>query len=281
MTWNIFKRNSNDPFVNKFYRKYGFHLVSIPREKILLGDIYTRKGNNGQSLQYNGNIANLLDPKFEMPAGFDELMTDFNDTLSDSISANIGFDFLESFLNQLGIGSFGASIRGDFQSSKTKFIQFNFSPLTREYIDPYLVGNLLADTKIGYKIKNNAAFDHDREYYIVTAVVKTPSISIVAKGDNNQLVDINAQALESITGKVNISSKKLEDGKISFAGPKKLAIGVELFQLAYNPTSHQFSLDPTEEAYKVHEDNTTKTKKIIKRAIIGDPNNADISIDLN
>src|SRR4051812_17312758 len=115
MAWSFWKRNSNDPLVKLFFDKYGFNLLSIPREKVQIGDIYIKDQDSSGPLSNAGNISNFLTPEFKVPdAIYDETMADVSGTISSDISANAGLQFLESFLNALGGGAFGTQIKGKF-----------------------------------------------------------------------------------------------------------------------------------------------------------------------
>jgi hypothetical protein len=144
MPWQFWKRNSNDPLANLFFNKYRLNLLSIPREKASICDVYMGDSNEHQKLLSSpGSITNFLEPKFdvyEIPANdivIDEQMTDVYDTASDAISANVALQFLEAFLNILGVGSIGTKIRGKYEQKGTRLIQLRFDSATQDRVDRY------------------------------------------------------------------------------------------------------------------------------------------------
>src|SRR3982750_1399351 len=95
----FWRRDSHSKLIKLLYEKYLFNMLSIPREGVLVGDIYPGRKNE-EKLYRPINIKNFLNCKFEMPImDPPQVLTDIADEISDSIDAKIGLSFLENFLN--------------------------------------------------------------------------------------------------------------------------------------------------------------------------------------
>lgn len=280
MGLQFWKRNSEDPLAKLFFDRYKLNLLSIPREKVSVCDVYMGDTNKHQKLLSSpGSAINFLEPKFEIPKIITEDLTDIYNTTSDAISANVALDFLEGFLNILsGGGSFGTKMRGNYEQKDTRLIKLRFDSAIQDSIDRYLLGDNLS----GHKIKEgNAAIIPGRNYYIVTAVARSSSISITAEAENNKKVNFEAEASKIASGTVSVSTENSREGELTFKGDKRLAFGVELCQLTYDTQNQQFSLPPVTESFKVRGDNNiTRTRKVVRPTFIGDPIRGDMFIDI-
>ena len=99
--WNRFTKNE-DPLLKVLLDRYRLNLLSIPREKASVGDLYVQEGNS-QYVSTPGSITNFLEPPFEIPSiTTAETMAGVSGTTSRDASGKVGIDFLEGFLNALG-----------------------------------------------------------------------------------------------------------------------------------------------------------------------------------
>lgn len=87
----------------------------------------------------------------------------------------------------LGAISIGADIHTYYQQKNAETVKFSFKDATREYIDP----NLLLSELGRYHVKDKDSFhDNELRYYIVTAVIKSPSIGIIVEDNGNNAIVI-------------------------------------------------------------------------------------------
>jgi hypothetical protein len=105
---------------------------------------------------------------------------------------------------------------------------------TRDFTDPYLLDARLQ--------KHRIARGHDLRrgrYYIVTAAVRSLSISIAAEDQNRRIVDIDA--IKPSTGERSAapSVKQSGDREVIFMGEKSLGFGLQLYELIYDNFRNQ------------------------------------------
>jgi hypothetical protein len=286
MVWSPFRRNTDDPLMRLLLDKYHLNLLSIPRENASVGDVYTTDGNSQQHASPPGNIKYLLDPPFDfskIKTVSGEVMADVSGTISNNTSLDFGFNFLEGFLNALslvGIG-IGAKIRANYEAKGAKTVKFSFSSPTRDYIeDPYYLNIKLQKHRIaqGHELKG-------RRYYLVTGLVRSPSISIVAEDQNAKIVDANVNTLEMAEGSVALSIKEAGNGEVVFTGKRSLAFGVELYELIYDKDRDQLKFGTVTKPVVIRKpretDTTAETRTDIEPTFIGDPKEGDAFITLD
>ena len=113
--WNRFTKNE-DPLLKVLLERYRLNLLSIPREKASVGDLYVQEGNS-QYVSTPGSITNFLEPSFEVPSiTTGEIMAGVSGTTSRDASGKVGVDFLEGFVNALGPAGIGTKVCGSYES---------------------------------------------------------------------------------------------------------------------------------------------------------------------
>jgi hypothetical protein len=274
---NPFKKD--DPLLKFIMEQYQLNLLSVPREKSSLGDVYIREGDN-KRLSFPSHISSFLEPHFEMPLPIvDETFgNNLSGITSNEIDASIGLEFLEGFLNVLSIGSLGTKIRAYFEEKSARNIRFNFGNATRDSVQPELLKNELGR----YHVKEDSNLSEEgRRYYIVTGLAKSPSISIIVEGNDQKRLDINAQAAGISNFSTDVSIQKYEEGKTIFNGKKRLVFGVELFELEFNSIAKRFRMKLVEEVFKIRKGEEEESiRKVLKPIFIGDSEGGDIFFEI-
>jgi hypothetical protein len=228
--WNRLYKNE-DPLLKVLLERYRLNLLSLPREKASVGDLYVQEGNS-RYVSTPGSVTNFLEPPFEVPPiTTGETMAGVSGTTSRDASGTVGIDFLEGFLSALGAA--GTKVAGSYKSSSKNKITFTFDNPTRDYADPGLVGRKLVDHTL---MKRHALIAEGRKYYLVTGVARSSGISITTEGDSKQVMDIDAEIMKLANVSGDVSIQKNQTGSITFKNPSKtLAFGVELYELEYVP----------------------------------------------
>jgi len=191
-----------------------------------------------------------------------------------SLKYGLHFTFLEAFLNQLWVGSFGTSIRSKIETKDIQSIRFCFKDPIREWIDPYEFANELGL----YRIKEESpVFEAENRYYVVTAVARSKSISIIAQDRNNKTVDVKSHVTPLIDASANVSTETFQDLGITFKGQEKLVFGVELYELVYNINTKRFRMKWSEEPVMIRGEE--KLQQVIKPSFIGEKEDIFITVD--
>ena len=154
----------------------------------------------------------------------------------------------DGFLAALGAGGILSKVRAEYELKKVRSLKFRFANATRDWINPMELGGRL----VGHRLSGAHPFVAEgHRYYLVTAVARTPSISIIAEtnGSTGGTVEIGAAHLADAKSTVKVESSGT--GEITFAGEQPLAFGVELYELVYNQKRQQLKLKMPEGAIRV------------------------------
>jgi hypothetical protein len=223
------KRSTADPLVRLFLDRYHLNLLPVPRERAACGQLYVKRG---RAVSAPGDVRELFEPAVELPPVLpDEVLADIAGTLSEKVTVKVGLSLLESFLVALGAAGVVDKVKAGYQRSSASGARFRFADATRDSMDPLSLGTAFLDRRF---IRRHAFVAPENRYYIVGAVVRTPSISILVEDQTSNAVDLGAEAMAVLDAEASVSAERLETGEIRYAGGKRLAIGVELYELRFD-----------------------------------------------
>jgi hypothetical protein len=278
--FNPFKRNTEDPLIKSLVKARNLNLLLTPRADAAVGDVYFVDGGSNRA-NTPGKLQYLLDPPFSFPdITTEEEFADIEGKETSSMSISVAFEFLENFLNMLAppIG-LGTKVHGKFRSKGVKEIKFSFKSCTRDYVDVYKLGIMLPGHKFATK---SASYIPGRRYYLVTGVVRSPTICITAERSGSSNTNVSAEVAKLASGSADVTLENVAENEIVFRGKKSLAIGVELYELVYDENLQELKFKPVErslllkrkaESQKESQDNST-----IAPAFIGDEEKGDAFI---
>ncbi len=202
-----------------------------------------------------------------------ETMADVIGKVSNSLSIDVGLGLLEGFLIAMGAGSIITKLQNSYEVKGAKTLKFRFSQATRDYINVMEIGNKLIKHHI---MEEHALYVEGYHYYLVTAVARSPSISIMAEDNNSILMNIDLEAMKIIDVSAGASVTKSNEGEVTFAGKKSLAFGVELYELKYDVKSKTLKLLLSDTAIRVRGKRSVAPKPVF---IGGSEGNVFITVD--
>ena len=107
-------------------------------------------------------------------------------------------------------------------------------------------------------------------YFLVTAVVRSPSINIIAEDEQMRTVDIDVETLQLANISPDISAEKVGKGEITFKGKQSLVFGVELYELVYDSAENCFRFKTVTERIRLRDSDSETIRTDIKPAFIGE-----------
>jgi hypothetical protein len=268
-----------DPLLELLFKKYQLNLLSLPREKIAIGDIYMYDGNRDRRTAPFGNISSFLTSDFQIPRPTSEIVADVSGANSKETIIDTGLKFLEGFLNILVAGVFGTDIKATLESENVQKLKFQFSETTREYVEPNDFGYKLD----GYTVNDKSAlFDPKSRYFLVTSVFRSPSIGIDAERINKKVFDVATKIIQLADISSKVSHSKSEEGMIVFRGKTKLGYAIQLFELEYDSDAKRVRMKPTKEYYRVLKEGEEqeRTRQVLKPAFIGNEEEQDMLFEI-
>jgi hypothetical protein len=265
MGW--WKKDTADPVMRIFLDRYKLNLLSIPREKIAVGDLYVYDGKRTSS---PGSIKYFLEPPLKLPPLSEgESMAEVSTTMTQSVDFEVGINFLDNFLSSFGIGVIIGKIKSAFQFKRARTIRYGFTNATRDSVDVMHLGRTLMKHQLN---PNHPLYSKDNKYFLVTAVARTPSLSMLVEDENSKAVDIDLGAIntEIADGKAKI--EKSEATAITVKTDKQLGFGVELHELTFDLKLNKMYLKPPDQFMNVR-DASKKAGRKSWPTLLETPNN--------
>ncbi len=236
MVWFL-NRNSNDSMV-KLLNDYQMSLLRPPRENEAVGDLHVYKDGKTST---QGRIYSLLDPTLEMPPlMLDESLPNFSGTTLYSVQFQEGFSWFEGFLAALKVPEISAKMKLEYEKKQAKHIRFKFSEVTQDRVDVYELGARLEDTRLRVK---NPFYDERAQYFLVTAVARSPSITIRVERNDGQTLSLGLDIPNIVENSTNVQVSESAESELIVRG-KKLAFGVQTYQMRYDPGRQHLSFVP-------------------------------------
>ena len=160
---------------------------------------------------------------------------------SDSINVRVVIDLLEGFLISFGIKNVSEIIEMiEVELKHVHTIKFHFSNATRDYVNILSLATELHKYAV---TENNPIYLKGQIYYLVTATVRTNSISIIIENEKSEVIDLNLQSKLSIKLLRNVFVTDSNRGELTFTGERSPVFAVELHQLNYYPDKRTFRID--------------------------------------
>jgi hypothetical protein len=269
----VCKRSTTDPLFRMFLDRYGLNLLSIPREKAAVGDLYVFDGRRTSA---PGNVSYFLDSPVELPSPTKgEHMADVAGEISDGVSLKAGLGFLEGFLAALGAAGVVGNVRAGYEGRKAESLRFHLDDATRDFVDTLQLGRALAGRRLA---QDHPMWSESNQYFLVTAVARTRSITVIAKDDRSRAVDVDVDALKVATASTDVSVERSSDVGVTYRGARRLAFGVELLKLSFDPARQSIVLSIPEEGVPVRSGDLAPDPQL-GRDFIGSPD-ADAFLSL-
>jgi hypothetical protein len=248
MKW--WKKDTTDPVMRIFLDRYKLNLLSIPREKIAVGDLYVHDGKKTSS---PGSIKYFLEPPLKLPPLLEgENMAEISTSMTENVDFEVGINFLDAFLSGFGIGAVIGKIKSAFQSKRAKTIKYGFKNATRDSVDVMHLGRILMKHQLD---QNHPLYSKDNRYYLVTAVARTPSLSMLVEDKDSKAVDIEVGAINTEIASSKAKVEKSERSALTVKTDRKLGFGVELHELTFDLKLNKMYLKPPDQFMNVRDAN--------------------------
>jgi hypothetical protein len=231
------KRSKPDPMTRLFVERYGLHLIRQPRADVAVGDVYPVKdGDTGQP----GRLEYLVSPAPALPeCKMNEAMADVAGATSDTVEAETGAGFLDSFFAALGAVGFQGKLKADMAAKQASGVQFRFSGATRDYADPFAIERKLKERQVN---REASLLKPDYRYYLVTGVVRTNQITFSVFGSGSGKISVDVEALSIANVNSGISTQRGANEEVTVSGNTRLAFAVQLNEININNVSGRLEL---------------------------------------
>lgn len=230
-------RGTRDPLLRTLLDRYHLHLLSLPRDGSAVGDLYLAEGAR---VSAPGNVRHLLEPELVLPAIREsEPMADIAGRTSRGVDAGIGLDLLSGFVSAVAGSAIAAKVRGAYETTTVRQLRFSFDRPQRDSLDILELGRVLTGHRL---IEAHPLVTESTRFYLVTAVARAASLSVVADSESGHSVRVELEALNLTSATSNLSIERTAAWETRFIGTRPIAFGVELHEIRYDRTQRTLQL---------------------------------------
>jgi hypothetical protein len=222
------KRTTTDPLVRAFLDRYGLNLLMVPREGAAIGDLYVTQGPR---VLPPARVEEFLQPAVTLPPARQEVLADLAAVTSRKMSWGAGIGFLEGFLTALGAFPLVESAKTEYRRSDVTWLAFRFTNCRRIFTDLSAVGARLVGRQ---PHPDHPLRSPGSRYYMTTAVVQSPSLSVRAEQADGRAPKIDISLLRAVGVSASVSVAQTGAAELKYEGKRRLAIGVELIELTFD-----------------------------------------------
>ncbi len=208
----------------------GYNVVRFPRAGIEPLDVL---GRDRKSIERLGRLeqiwsSDVVVPKPKEPKD----ATGVSARKTGEFKLSIGLKILEDILSSIGANI--PQLNVAYRNAK-KF-QFIFDRVKVVTIDPFAIGNFLSEGDLATDSPFVARYfqEEDTEAFVITEVLKSSSITVVAKTKEGTSVEVDIPAVNEAVGvKVDVGSSADRKSEVTYKGESLLTFGFKVFQICY------------------------------------------------
>lgn len=208
-----------------YLRGLGYNVVRHPRQDLRPLLLLGRQAGEVLVL---GSVEGLTQgPGRGLPAvDVGQTAADINGRSTGKFSSALGLNILDSLLGALGAAG---GVRAHYRGARS--IQFTFTDVEVDRVDPLDVGDYLRDSEVD--ADNPILHEYilgNGELYVVTQTVKSNQLSVTAETNDGSGVRLDVPAIQdALGGRVAVSRQGQSSTAITYSGTKKLVFGFKCF----------------------------------------------------
>jgi hypothetical protein len=218
-----------DPSIT-YLKDVGYNVVRIPKAdvqplQILIKDkrIMKNLGDLSSLLVQGENVA-LPPIKRDVP------MANISGKRTSDLSFGIGISILGTIIGAMG----GSKLGLDVKYANARSIAFEFTDVLEDAVEIVKLDQYLGDADVNPGSRYVAELLEADEIYVITAVIKSASVTVEGKKKNDTTVGVSVPEIQEIVGgNIDVKAKGDSEGKITFKGRIPLAFGFQAVQLVY------------------------------------------------
>lgn len=199
-------------------------------------------GREGGGLERLGPLPAFVEstadlPVVRGPAAVSNLDGRRTEKLDLSIGLKLLMDFLSGMATVAGLPSLKA------QFARVRSVQFTFTNVQSHAVDQVAVGSFLAAGRLRDNPINDTYFlNEDSEEFVIFEVLKTDTLTLMARDEKSVSVGLDIPALQSAVGvAVEVRQGASGEAAVSFRGPQFVTFGFKCFRLEFAGGRWRFS----------------------------------------
>lgn len=213
-----------------YLNNIGYNVLKLPRERL---PVLTIIGRDNGVMQELGLLSNIWKTEAKAPEQEQqEAGSEINGQKTNNLKLSIGLEILSGILKVMG----AMTPQLDFAYTNAKSVQFGFKHVRINRIQPFLVGEYLSKGDLN---KNNpfASYftDDDKEAFVITDVLLSNAISVIAKNENGLAVAVDVPAIgKAVSANVKVEPDQKEETAVTYQGNTPLVFGFKVFGIQYS-----------------------------------------------
>ena len=208
-------------------KDYGFNAMQLPRRDLGPADVLYRA--NGQFNQKVGRLSMLFSGDDQPEATPGEPVADIGRTIERKVDVSLGLKILGALFGGSQSSSLGA--RTEVRHAKT--LTITYQDVTQDSLAVLELQSWLENATIRGAQQATTWLNNDK-LAAVTAVLRTPKLSIVAERDNGAAIQLNVPEIQGVvSGQAAVSAESDTSSTVTFTGAQPIAFGFQAYVMHF------------------------------------------------
>jgi hypothetical protein len=216
------RRRAGDELLDKLAVKWSVNLFRIPRGGVHVGDVFVVQK---RVLDQWDRLANLYQPKLELPEPDSQPVGDMDQVESQNYAADAGFEALQGFLQGLGVPALPLRATIKAARSTTVSLSFSVGGVTRTALLP---GEIKREMERRARGSRWGAVDAKRRYMVAHAVWEATSLQIKLEGGRKVVGELSARLTRVAGGSGKLKAGHDSSGTIKYDHDDPVAFGIQV-----------------------------------------------------
>jgi len=213
-----------------YLNNIGYNVLKLPRERL---PVLTIIGRDNGVMQELGLLSNIWKTEAKPPdQEQQEAGSEINGQKTNNLKLSIGLEILSGILKVMG----AVTPQVDFAYTHAKSVQFGFKNVRINRVQPFLVGEYLSNGDLNQKNPFASYFtDEDKEAFVITDVLLSNAINVIAKNENGQSVGVDVPAIgKAVSAKIKVELDQKEETAVTYEASTPLAFGFKVFGIQHS-----------------------------------------------
>lgn len=269
------RRDTDDRLMRVFLDRYGLNLMAVPRAGVEPGHVYVEVDGR---VMPPASLVDLLDSPTSMPAvSRPQPMAGVAGTWSSSHHLDLGLVLLGRFLAAVHpAAALIEEIGAAYRAADTSRVQFAFDEPTLSSLDPGKLGKALRESTFDAR---HGLIAEGNRYFVVVGAARSRCLRLASENRRSQRVEANIAAVVGGEVTAGLSIETDETGVTSYAGTDPVVFGLQLVEIARDPTEDKFHFSTPADPVRVRSIDTGETVES-DVVFLGDPWTGDAFVEL-
>jgi hypothetical protein len=218
----VCRRGAGDELLDKLAFKWSVNLFRIPRGGVRVGDVFVVQQ---RVLDQWDRLANLYQPKLELPTADRQAVGDMEQIESQNYAADVGFEALQGFLQGLGIPALPLRATIKAARSTTVSLSFSVGNVTRTSLLP---GEIKREMERRSKGSRWGSVEAEFQYVVAHAVWEATSLQIKLEGGSRVVSELSARLTGVAGASGGLTATHDSSGTIKYDRDDPIAFGIQV-----------------------------------------------------